>query len=170
MPNQPGSATASGRSYFTTGRNCWEQPPGGWSLRGGPSLTAELLPRGGRQESGGGYLPAVTIFSALKRMLGDDRMRTNGLMLIQRIAKLSGSLTQDYRPTVLQGLSKELDFPLKIDGASKGAWDNIVVTRTPNHTHYLVTEFPIQIAHCRRTSQDSASASCSKHETTSKLL
>jgi hypothetical protein len=101
-------------SYYPHGGAAWRK-------------TAELLPRGGRQESGGSYLPAVIIFSALKRMLGDDRMRTNGLMLIQRIAKLSGSLTQDYRP-VLQGLSKELGFQLDIEGASKGAWDNIVVT------------------------------------------
>ena len=29
---------------------------------------------------------------------------------------------------MLQGLSKELDFPLNIDGASKGAWDLIDAT------------------------------------------
>jgi len=97
-------------------------PHGGAAWR----KTTELLPRGGREDSGGSYLPAAIIFTALKRMLRDDRTRTNGLMLIRRIAKLSGSITQDYRP-VLQGLSKALDFPLDIHAASKGAWDMIDV-------------------------------------------
>ena len=98
-------------------------PHGGAAWR----KTTELLPRGGREDSGGSYLPAAIIFTALKRMLRDDRTRTNGLMLIRRIAKLSGSITQDYRP-VLQGLSKALDFPLDIHAASKGTWDMIDVT------------------------------------------
>jgi hypothetical protein len=89
--------------------------------------TAELLPRMGRLESGGSDLAAGAISSALKLMLGNDLTRQNGLMLIQRIAKLSGSLTQDYRP-VLRGLSKTLGFPLDLADGSKGMWDLIDVT------------------------------------------
>ena len=88
--------------------------------------TAELLPTG-RLESGATYLPASTIGKALRVMLADDRTRLNGLMLVQRIAKLSGSLNQDYRP-VLRRLSEAFGFPLDIADASKGTWDLIDVT------------------------------------------
>ena len=60
-------------------------PHGGAAWR----KTAELLPREGRQgDDKGSYMPAVIIYKALERMLGDDRMRANGLLLIQRIARI----------------------------------------------------------------------------------
>ena len=89
--------------------------------------TVAGLPTLGKKDTGSQDLLQAAVGTSIKKLLGDDRTRNYGLLLLQRAAKLSGSLNINYLP-MLRALSDAFDYQLHVATGSVGRWDLINIT------------------------------------------